>query len=96
MDSSRSNADPGYCGGVRVEPLQENDGCGEDRWMSPPPDLFICQVQRIKGGIQNAATKGPERKATLRGLTGTSSLPWPIVEAFRGGDMRNIHIGDVW
>ena len=34
----------------RVEPLKENDGCGKDRWMSPPPDLFIRQVRRIKGG----------------------------------------------
>ena len=91
-----SDANPGYRGGARVEPLKKNDGYDEDRWTSPPPDLFIRQVGRIKGGIRNAATKGPERKATLRGLTGTSGPPWPIVKAFRGGDTRNIHRGDVW
>ena len=79
----RSDANPGYRGGARVKPLKKNDGYNKgDR--------------RIKGGIQNAATKGPERKATSRGLTGTSGPLRPIIDAFRGGDTRNIHSGDVW
>ena len=44
----RSDADPGYRSGTRLEPLQENEGCNKDWWTSPPPDLFIRRVRRIK------------------------------------------------
>ena len=83
MPPSRSDADPGRCGGSRaaIEPL--NDGNIEDWWMSPPPVTSFDRILR-QGGEVNAATERPREDGASRGMTGTSGPPWTIDGAFLG------------
>ena len=65
----------------KIEPL--NDVKDKDWWTSPPPIISFVRVLRQDGGFGVAANgPEPERTATARGLTETSSPLWSIDGAF--------------
>ena len=55
---------------------------------------FFRSVLRQGGKDPTQPLNGPERMTTLRGLTGMSGPPWPIVREFKGTGPAMLQRGD--